>query len=72
VTSVLIALAKNTSIAAVFGLAEATSRMRFFVNRDVADRLWIFLVFAIGYIILVEIISALSIALERRWRVVSR
>jgi glutamate transport system permease protein len=42
------------------------------VNRDVADRLWIFLVFAIGYIILVEIISALSIALERRWRVVSR
>jgi glutamate transport system permease protein len=72
VTSVLIALAKNTSIAAVFGLAEATSRMRFFVNRDVGDRLWIFLLFAVGYVILVELVSALSIMLERRWRVAAR
>jgi glutamate transport system permease protein len=72
VTSVLIALAKNTSIAAVFGLAEATSRMRFFVNRDVADRYPIFLLFAVGYVILVELISALSIMLERRWRVAAR
>jgi glutamate transport system permease protein len=71
-TSVLIAMLKNTSIAAVFGLVEATSRMRFFTNRDVADRMWIFLVFAVGYIILVEIVSAFSLTLERRWRVASR
>jgi glutamate transport system permease protein len=71
-TSVLIALAKNTSVAAVFGLLEATARMRFFVNRDVADRIWIFLVFAVGYVILVEVISGLSLLLERRWRVMAR
>ena len=34
--SVLIALAKNTSVAAAFGLLEATARMRYFTN-DQAD-----------------------------------
>jgi glutamate transport system permease protein len=67
--SVLIALAKNTSVAAVFGLMEATGRMRFFVNRDVGDRWWIFLTFAIGYVIIVELISAGAFGLERRWKV---
>lgn len=67
--SVLIALAKNTSVGAAFGLAEATARMRAFSNDNAADRPVIFLVFAIGYIIIVEIMSVGAFGLERRWRV---
>jgi glutamate transport system permease protein len=67
--SVLIAMTKNTSIAAVFGLMEATGRMRFFTNNNADDRPWIFLTFAVGYIILVELLSACAILLERRWAV---
>jgi glutamate transport system permease protein len=67
--SVLIAMTKNTSIAAVFGLMEATGRMRFFTNNNADDRIWIFLLFAIGYILLVEMLSAAAITLERRWAV---
>jgi glutamate transport system permease protein len=66
--SVLIAMTKNTSIAAVFGLAELTFRMRFFSNNS-ADDTTIFLTFAVLYIVLVELISAGAIGLERRWRV---
>ncbi len=67
--SVLIALAKNTSVAAAFGLMEATARMRYFTNNHPEDRTLIFLTFAIGYIIIVEIMSAGAIGLERRWKV---
>ncbi|GAA4376679.1 amino acid ABC transporter permease [Nocardioides caricicola] len=66
--SVLIAMTKNTSIAAVFGLMELTGRMRYFTNNS-ADDTAIFLVFAALYIVLVEAISAGAIGLERRWRV---
>ena len=66
--SVFIALAKNTSVAAAFGLLEATARMRYFTNNNADDRMQIFLVFAIGYIIIVEVMSAGAITLERRWR----
>ncbi len=67
--SVFIALAKNTSVAAAFGLFEATARMRFFTNNNADDRMQIFLVFALGYILIVEVMSAGAITLERRWRV---
>lgn len=67
--SVLIALAKNTSVAAAFGLMEATARMRFFTNNNADDRMQIFFVFAIGYIIIVELMSAGAMGLERRWRI---
>jgi glutamate transport system permease protein len=67
--SVLIALAKNTSIGAAFGLMEATGRMRFFTNNSADDRTWIFLTFAVGYIIIVELMSLGAHLLERRWRV---
>ncbi|CAA9358778.1 MAG: ABC-type amino acid transport system, permease component [uncultured Nocardioidaceae bacterium] len=67
--SVLIALAKNTSVAAAFGLLEATARMDYFTNRNADQRMQIFLVFALGYIILVEVVSAGAGTLERRWRV---
>lgn len=65
--SVLIAMTKNTSVAAVFGLMEATGRMRFFTNNS-ADDTAIFLVFALGYVIIVELISLGAYGLERRWR----
>jgi glutamate transport system permease protein len=67
--SVLIALAKNTSVGAAFGLMEATGRMRFFTNNNADDRGLIFLTFAIGYIIIVELMSFGANRLERRWRV---
>jgi glutamate transport system permease protein len=66
--SVLIALAKNTSVGAAFGLMEATGRMRYFTNNNADARTQIFLVFAIGYIIIVEVLSAGAFGLERRWR----
>jgi glutamate transport system permease protein len=66
--SVLIALAKNTSVAAAFGLAEATFRMRTLSNDQSSERPLIFLTFALGYIIIVEVMSAGAIGLERRWR----
>jgi glutamate transport system permease protein len=68
-TSVQIALAKNTSVAFVFGVFEATARMRFFINNNVSDRIPIFLTFALGYIIIVELVSFASNRLERRVRV---
>lgn len=67
--SVLIALAKNTSVAAAFGLMEATARMRYFTNNNADDRMQIFLVFAVGYVIIVELMSAGAYGLERRWKV---
>jgi glutamate transport system permease protein len=67
--SVFIAMVKNTSVAAAFGLMEATARMRYFTNNNADDRTQIFLVFALGYIIIVEAMSAGAIGLERRWRV---
>jgi glutamate transport system permease protein len=67
--SVMIAMAKNTSVAAAFGLMEATGRMRYMTNQDATARPEIFITFAIGYIIIVEVMSAGAFSLERRWRV---
>jgi len=68
-TSVLIALAKNTSVAAAFGIAEATATMRAFTNDNADQRIGIFLAFAIGYIVIVEVISLSSYFVERKVRV---
>jgi glutamate transport system permease protein len=67
--SVIIAMTKNTSVAAAFGLLEATARMRYFTNNNADDRLWIFVIFAIGYVVIVEVLSAGAYGLERRWKV---
>jgi glutamate transport system permease protein len=67
--SVLIALVKNTSVAAAFGLAEATARMKGFTNDNADARIQIFILFAVGYIVIVEILSAGASGLESRWRV---
>jgi glutamate transport system permease protein len=66
--SVFIALLKNTSVAYVFGLLEATARMKYFSNQSARDEP-VFLLFALGYVVLVEIISLGAGRLERRWRV---
>lgn len=68
--SVQIALIKNTSVAAIFGVAEAANRMRNLTNAHSDDRIEIFIAFALGYIILVEIFSFAMIRLERRWRII--
>ena len=67
--STLIALLKNTSIAAVFGVIEAVAQMKSFTNDYASERWGIFIAFAIGYVILVELVSAVATVLERRWRI---
>ena len=67
--SVQIALIKNTSVAAVFGVAEAVSQMRILTNNFSSERASIFIAFALGYIVIVEIVSFGANRLERRWRI---
>lgn len=68
-TSVQIALAKNTSVAAAFGMAEAVATMRSLTNDNSGDRVGIFIAFAIGYIIIVEVVSLGSYLIERKVKV---
>jgi len=67
--SVFIALTKNTSLAAVFGIAEATYRMKGLTNDYATERIQIFIGIALGYIIIVELISFGANRFERRWAV---
>lgn len=67
--SVQIALLKNTSVAAAFGILEAVGQMRRFTNNFSSQRTEIFIMFALGYIVLVLILSFAASRLERRWRV---
>jgi len=67
--SQLIALTKNTSLAATFGIAEATFRLNGMLRDFPADRWWIFGGYALGYIVIVAVLSAIAISLERRWKV---
>jgi glutamate transport system permease protein len=67
--STLVAMLKNTSVAAAFGIAEATATMRGLSNDHADQRPQIFLLFAVGYIVLVEVVTMASYALERRWKV---
>ncbi|HWJ09990.1 MAG TPA: amino acid ABC transporter permease [Nocardioides sp.] len=67
--SALIAMLKNTSVAGVFFLAEALAIMRGLSNDYSSERIGIFLCFAVGYIVLVEIVSMIALTFERRWRI---
>jgi glutamate transport system permease protein len=67
--SVFIALTKNTSLAAVFGIAEATYRMRGLTRDYATEQIQIFIGIALGYIIIVEVISFAASRFERRWAV---
>lgn len=64
--SVYIALTKNTSVAAVFGITEATYQLSNLI-RDFPGSLWLnFVGIAIGYIIIVAVLSAIAGFFERR------
>ena len=67
--SVFIALTKNTSLAAVFGIADATFRMRGLTRDYPTEQIQIFIGIALGYIIIVEVISFAASRFERRWAV---
>jgi glutamate transport system permease protein len=66
--SVFIALTKNTSLASAFGITEATARMDGLLNNYATARLEIFVGVALGYVLIVEVISGGAALLERRWR----
>ncbi|MBK5218011.1 MAG: ABC transporter permease subunit, partial [Propionibacteriales bacterium] len=69
VASVLIALTKNTSLCSIFGMFEATAAMKGLFNDNATARVWIFIGIALGYIVIVELISVVAAGFERRWRV---
>jgi glutamate transport system permease protein len=65
-TSIYIALAKNTSVLATVGVAEAAYVMKKLGNQFTTDIYWIFVGFALGYVILVLALSGISNVIERR------
>lgn len=67
--SVLIALTKNTSLVAIFGLPDLTARMKDLLTDHAGDLLWIFFGIALAYVLIVEVISLIATLIERRWRV---
>lgn len=67
--SVFIALTKNTSLAATFGIAEAAFRMNGMLRDHATERPMIFVGFAAGYIVIVAAISTFATMFERRWAV---
>ena len=69
-SSVFIALTKNTSIAVAFSVAEATSILRRLQNQDASATFPLLFTTAAGYIVLTLTLSAVFNRLERRVRVV--
>lgn len=67
--SVQIALIKNTSVASIFGLADAVAQMGILTNNNADQRPEIFLAFAAGFIIIVFVVSFFANRLERHWRI---
>jgi glutamate transport system permease protein len=68
-TSIYIALLKNTSVAATVGVAEAAYTMRRLGNKFTSDIYYIFVGFALGYVVLVLVLSVVSLIIERRMAV---
>lgn len=64
--SVYIAMAKNTSVLAIFGVTEATYQMKRLGNNNASDLYWIFAGIALGYVIIVLTISGVAALLERK------
>ena len=67
--SVQIALLKNTTVAGAVGVTEAFFRLRGFLNDFPAERIGLFVGFALIFVVLVEIVSLGAHRLERRWRI---
>ncbi len=65
-TSIYIALAKNTSVLATVGVAEAAYVMKKLGNQFTSDIYWIFLGFALGYVFIVLALSGVANTIERK------
>jgi glutamate transport system permease protein len=65
-TSIYIALAKNTSVLATVGVAEAAFVMKKLGNQFTTDIYGIFIGFALGYVVIVLTLSAVSNVIERK------
>lgn len=65
-TSIYIALAKNTSVAAIVGVTEAAYVMKKLGNQFTTDIYWIFLGFALGYVLIVLTISGIAHLIENK------
>ena len=63
--SVLIALTKNTTVASIIGVAEASSMMKTIIENETAS-VAVFLVFALGFVILTLPVGVLFTTLSRR------
>jgi glutamate transport system permease protein len=63
--SVLIALIKNTTVAAVIGVAEAAGLMSTIIENETGT-LWVFAIFAIGFVILTLPVGVVFTSLSRR------
>ncbi len=63
--SVLIALTKNTTVASVIGVAEASLLMKTIIENETAS-VTVFLVFAIGFVILTLPVGVFFTSLSRR------
>jgi glutamate transport system permease protein len=68
-TSVYIALAKNTSVAAGFGVTELTAELSAQLNNHPAAGIWLFVGVGLAYVLIVAVLSTGSHLLERRWAV---
>jgi glutamate transport system permease protein len=64
--SVFIALTKNTSVAAAFGVTEATFQLSRMIERTVASAVVAFFGIALGYVLIVWVISGIAALLERQ------
>ena len=64
--SVYIALAKNTSVVAIFGVPEAAYYMRKLSNQYSSDLWAIFFGIALGYVLIVAVIATSAAFLEKR------
>lgn len=64
--SVHIALAKNTSVVAIFGVPEAAYYMRKLANQYASDLWFIFFGIALGYVLIVAVISTTAALLEKK------
>lgn len=63
--SVLIALTKNTTVASVIGVAEASALMKVIIENETAS-VAVFLVFALGFVILTLPVGVFFTSLSRR------
>lgn len=67
--NVLIALIKNSTVAAAGSVAEASGLMREMIENSSSVILGIFLVFALGFVVIVVPVGLATTALSRRWAV---